>query len=147
MYYRSGAATLLSDGLGGNASWKGTRGALPVVRLLDNGAKRRDTAGESGAGMHIRANHPISRYVRLAAAGAALACLVLLVWSIRHRRPVNTKHESRPHRNEIAQVYARNTDPGVRYVGDAACESCHPRISASYHQHPMGRSLRRLQEV
>ncbi|MFO0890990.1 MAG: multiheme c-type cytochrome [Isosphaeraceae bacterium] len=34
-----------------------------------------------------------------------------------------------------------NTRPGVKYVGDAACASCHEEITASYHRHPMGRSM------
>ncbi|HLJ93226.1 MAG TPA: multiheme c-type cytochrome [Gemmataceae bacterium] len=35
----------------------------------------------------------------------------------------------------------RNVRPDVKYVGDAACQSCHVRLSKSYHNHPMGRSL------
>ena len=35
----------------------------------------------------------------------------------------------------------RNVRPEVHYVGDAACADCHPAITASYRQHPMGRSL------
>ncbi len=34
----------------------------------------------------------------------------------------------------------RNTRPGVKYVGDAACEKCHAQIARTYRQHPMGRS-------
>ena len=34
----------------------------------------------------------------------------------------------------------RNVKPGVRYVGDASCASCHGDICTSYHAHPMGRS-------
>ena len=34
-----------------------------------------------------------------------------------------------------------NTRPGVKYLGDAACIGCHASKSASYRQHPMGRSL------
>lgn len=39
-----------------------------------------------------------------------------------------------------ADVLFRNVRPPVRYVGDAACRDCHADISASYQQHPMGRS-------
>ena len=35
----------------------------------------------------------------------------------------------------------RNIDPAVRYVGDARCVECHPKIARSYALHPMGRSL------
>jgi hypothetical protein len=34
----------------------------------------------------------------------------------------------------------RNVRPEVKYVGDAACSSCHAAIDKTYHQHPMGRS-------
>ncbi|MFO0890992.1 MAG: multiheme c-type cytochrome [Isosphaeraceae bacterium] len=34
-----------------------------------------------------------------------------------------------------------NTRPGVTYVGDAACASCHQEIADSYHRHAMGRSM------
>jgi hypothetical protein len=40
---------------------------------------------------------------------------------------------------------SRNILPGVRYVGDAACARCHPEIAQAYHNHPMGRSLDRVQ--
>jgi len=33
-----------------------------------------------------------------------------------------------------------NVKPGVKSVGDAACNGCHAGIVHSYHQHPMGRS-------
>jgi predicted CXXCH cytochrome family protein len=35
----------------------------------------------------------------------------------------------------------QNINPAIRYVGDAACAECHPKIAASYHHHPMARSL------
>ena len=34
----------------------------------------------------------------------------------------------------------RNVRPGVRYVGDAACATCHPGVAETFHAHPMGRS-------
>lgn len=37
-----------------------------------------------------------------------------------------------------------NARPGVAYMGDTACVSCHKEISASYRKHPMGRSLAAL---
>jgi Flp pilus assembly protein TadD len=40
-----------------------------------------------------------------------------------------------------------NIRPDVAYVGDSACAVCHPKISASYHQHPMGRSLQPIASV
>ena len=35
----------------------------------------------------------------------------------------------------------RNARPGVDFVGDATCAKCHSDIAATYHRHPMGRSL------
>lgn len=34
----------------------------------------------------------------------------------------------------------RNTQPQVKYMGDASCITCHEAIVKSYHHHPMGRS-------
>lgn len=40
-----------------------------------------------------------------------------------------------------------NIHPDAVYVGDSACTSCHNDIAASYRRHPMGRSLRAIEEV
>jgi predicted CXXCH cytochrome family protein len=34
----------------------------------------------------------------------------------------------------------RNIKPGVKYVGDASCNTCHEGICQTYHAHPMGHS-------
>ena len=34
-----------------------------------------------------------------------------------------------------------NTKPGVHFVGSPACATCHEKISESYQQHPMSRSM------
>jgi hypothetical protein len=36
----------------------------------------------------------------------------------------------------------RNTEPGVEYVGDATCATCHQELAKSYAAHPMGQSMR-----
>jgi tetratricopeptide (TPR) repeat protein len=41
----------------------------------------------------------------------------------------------------------RNIHPDVQYVGDASCLTCHPNETASFHQHPMGRSLLPIAQV
>jgi Flp pilus assembly protein TadD len=41
----------------------------------------------------------------------------------------------------------RNVRPDVRYVGDEACEGCHQDIAATFHRHPMGRSLTGMPEM
>src|SRR5262249_41873848 len=38
-------------------------------------------------------------------------------------------------------VALRNLHPDVEYVGDATCAACHPDQTATYRQHPMGRSF------
>ncbi len=35
----------------------------------------------------------------------------------------------------------KNTVPGIKYVGDAACARCHQEIADTFRRHPMGRSL------
>jgi Flp pilus assembly protein TadD len=35
----------------------------------------------------------------------------------------------------------QNTRPGVKYVGDQVCATCHASLAESYRHHPMGRSL------
>lgn len=41
----------------------------------------------------------------------------------------------------------RNTAADVGYVGDMACAECHEQISASYHRHPMGRSMAPVEQA
>src|SRR5262249_52644780 len=41
----------------------------------------------------------------------------------------------------VAQSPFLNVRPDVRYVGDAACASCHREQTETYSRHPMGRSL------
>jgi hypothetical protein len=81
---------------------------------------------------------------------AALGGLVLLValglgvvfWRAsdgflsRDRRPV-----------DWPQSPWKNARPDVAYVGDAACDRCHPDIAASFRIHPMGRSLAPIAEA
>src|SRR6516164_1164457 len=42
---------------------------------------------------------------------------------------------------EVVQSPYRNAQPGVKYVGDAACADCHVQETRSYMKHPMSRSL------
>jgi Flp pilus assembly protein TadD len=48
-------------------------------------------------------------------------------------------------RDLVAEAVARspflNVQPGVRYVGDAACAGCHRDQAETYSRHPMGRSF------
>jgi len=41
----------------------------------------------------------------------------------------------------------RNIHPDVGYVGDASCRACHPGETASFREHPMGRSLLPIAQV
>lgn len=54
------------------------------------------------------------------------------------------RHRDRPPADVARWVDAspyRNVRPGVKYVGDAACDRCHPSQAETYHRHPMGRSF------
>ena len=44
-------------------------------------------------------------------------------------------------RSRSGQVGSRSRPAGPRYVGDAQCAGCHKEITASFHKHPMGRSI------
>ena len=61
-------------------------------------------------------------------------------WALWHSlHPGETSQPTDP-RETFATPF-RNVRPGVQYVGDAACASCHPRHAKTYRQHPMGQSL------
>lgn len=45
-----------------------------------------------------------------------------------------------PDPRETFDTPFRNVKPGVKYVGDAKCNTCHEATCKSYHAHPMGRS-------
>jgi Tfp pilus assembly protein PilF len=61
-------------------------------------------------------------------------------WLAPRPSPVTTPPASEDPRLRYSGPFA-NVRPDVTYVGDTACADCHPKISASYAQHPMGRSL------
>ena len=67
----------------------------------------------------------------------AAALLGALFWSLGpgRRPPATTSRVVDPPSPYI------NTRPGVQYVGDAVCSTCHKEIAATYREHPMGRSL------
>ncbi|HLJ98154.1 MAG TPA: multiheme c-type cytochrome, partial [Gemmataceae bacterium] len=86
----------------------------------------------------------------LASLAGLLACLAgVAVWQWRwQNRPsvLRLPADSPPPavssdpRLTVDTVY-RNVRPDVRYVGDQTCAHCHAKITRTYHQHPMGRSL------
>jgi Flp pilus assembly protein TadD len=51
-----------------------------------------------------------------------------------------TSARVRSDRSDAVSPY-KNTQPAVKYVGDAACARCHAEIAKTFRQHPMGRSL------
>ena len=57
---------------------------------------------------------------------------ILTTW---RRAPDVSLHEA-----DTGSLY-KNTRPGVKYVGDAACSRCHAEIAETFRHHPMGRSL------
>jgi hypothetical protein len=70
--------------------------------------------------------------------------LVLIVLAVVAPLTISTTWRRAPdvvrHQAENDSPY-RNTHPGVKYVGDAACSRCHAEIAEAFRQHPMGRSL------
>ncbi|HZU39014.1 MAG TPA: multiheme c-type cytochrome, partial [Gemmataceae bacterium] len=96
--------------------------------------------------MDPSAHRLVGRYLCLAVAAGAVACLVLIVWAVRRKSSSAETHPPDAGSLTVA-VTARNTAPGIYYVGDTACRGCHPRITATYHQHPMGRSLRLVSQI
>ncbi len=73
----------------------------------------------------------------LLALGAALL-VGLMAWRWRPTSLPRTTEEDP--RSSYASPF-KNVRPGVGYVGDEACTSCHAGIAESYRQHPMGQSL------
>jgi hypothetical protein len=69
--------------------------------------------------------------------GLSLAVVLVCSMSLVSRP---TSSGVRVHELDIRSPY-RNTRPGVKYVGDAACARCHAEIAGTYRSHPMGRSL------
>ena len=54
--------------------------------------------------------------------------------------PTATPSQTTPERVKAPTSPYLNTEPGVAYVGDAKCVSCHSEIGKSFAMHPMGRS-------
>lgn len=80
---------------------------------------------------------------------ALVAALVALaagaaVWALLARRddPADDPRPDPPTPDPRAAFDTpfRNVRPGVAYVGDAACATCHADVARAYRQHPMGRS-------
>ncbi|HET6574017.1 MAG TPA: tetratricopeptide repeat protein [Fimbriiglobus sp.] len=90
---------------------------------------------------------PSSRSVSRVAAGAVAAAVVGGLVYVRFRSAdvpdptAGTAAEpDPPDLRETFPTPFHNVRPGVRYVGDAACASCHPDIAETFHAHPMGQS-------
>ena len=70
--------------------------------------------------------------------------LVLIVLAVLGSLTILTTWRRAPdvslHQADTSSPY-KNTRPGVKYVGDAACSRCHAEIAETFRQHPMGRSL------
>ena len=46
-----------------------------------------------------------------------------------------------------SSIVYQNTRADVKYVGDAACASCHPAQAESYRHHPMGQALAPISQI
>ena len=75
----------------------------------------------------------------------ALAVLCLLIFGTIVRRPDEVPRESAKETQGAAVAALEspylNVQPDVKYVGDAACASCHEELVERYHSGSMGRSL------
>lgn len=85
-----------------------------------------------------RSSRPVPTRLRV-----LVALLVLgaggVAWCYRPRPARRDPDVSLVRRVPVSSVY-KNTDPGVAYVGDAACARCHAEITSAFRAHPMGRS-------
>jgi len=100
---------------------------------------------QSGAGRPRPSRRTVLRW---AAAGAVAAALVgaVVFWVVagRGRPPPAPPLPTSPPVEDPRVAYAGpflNVRPEVGYVGDDRCAECHREIAASYHRHPMARSL------
>ncbi len=74
-----------------------------------------------------------------------LGAAVLAVWWWLRPAPAPLPTDEDP-RVSFPTPY-RNVRPGVSYVGDSVCASCHRRLAVAYAQHPMSRSLIPVMEL
>ncbi len=68
----------------------------------------------------------------------------------RREKPAPPLESAEPARVDPRLVYTgpyRNIHPDVGYVGDASCLACHAKETASFREHPMGRSLLPIAQV
>jgi predicted CXXCH cytochrome family protein len=74
--------------------------------------------------------------------GGVLVLGGVLIWK-QPRSPSPTEEVALPSDPPLPPLSSpfQNTQPGVRYLGDAACKGCHRSLADAYHQHPMGRSI------
>jgi hypothetical protein len=79
-------------------------------------------------------------------AGAGILSLIARDRREKARPPHAVEHARLDPRLRYDGPY-RNIHPDVQYVGDASCLTCHPTETASFHQHPMGRSLLPIAQV
>jgi hypothetical protein len=71
----------------------------------------------------------------------------LVAWDLRNKtQPATAPRAQLDPRRSYEGPY-RNIHPDVHYVGDASCLTCHPGETASFHEHPMGRSLLPIAQV
>src|SRR6185437_12707829 len=74
--------------------------------------------------------------------GLSIAGVLLARWLIPGSAEILAPASTQPTDPRLSYTGPyRNIDPGVRYVGDAACAGCHKDIAQTYARHPMGHSL------
>ncbi|HEX4609707.1 MAG TPA: hypothetical protein VH092_16025, partial [Urbifossiella sp.] len=86
----------------------------------------------------------------VAAAGGGLAAAAVAAGVVFWPRSTDPRSDPAPAAAPLPPLSSSrflNTRPGVGYIGDAACADCHNDLCASYHRHPMGRSLDRAADA
>jgi predicted CXXCH cytochrome family protein len=88
--------------------------------------------------------HGIDSQSQQGTLGGRRVPLVLIVLAVVGALTILTTWRRAPdvsiHQADTSSRY-KNTRPGVKYVGDAACSRCHAQIAETFRRHPMGRSL------
>src|ERR1700730_935003 len=90
---------------------------------------------------YSRAHSPLFRGSRSVLLGALLALAAVIVWvALRTSWHSDLRQDPKNDALTLARPY-RNTDPVVKYVGDAACAGCHQEQYEAFRHHPMNHTF------
>ena len=105
-----------------------------------------------------QSNLPASRHGRLGSGFILLLlAIAVIVGLIAYRQYLGQNHgDQKPLPSSTKEAISgqssssidyQNTRSDVKYVGDAACASCHPAQAESYRHHPMGQALAPISKI